>query len=320
MLELRLASPVPKERSLPQLAEASPPQEPARVLGIDAYGKDSVLRTQDSDTNIPQQFPDSPELDSETLYNALLRLNFSDQANLFRHFVENHKVVSCLIHGEPEYGQSWLLNRLLQLVPNGRSAKVIQFGLSRRSRASYIESLWRELGGRLGLAGLHSPQKIAEAVCKSWQTQTVILVFQNVDQMPQEYMNQFLCEFWLPLVKISGNCSPRSSGYRLLMFLVDYSGCVEQWKIDCVEALNSTLKPQILVKLPRLNRLSDRDLVIWMETGINDLPVKLTSQLERTVQSILENSDNGLPEVALEYICSLCEHNWYEWEQVWLKH
>jgi hypothetical protein len=213
-----------------------------------------------------------------------------------------------------------LLNRLLQLIPHGRSAKVIQVDLSRRSRARYIDSLWRELGGRVGLPGLHPPRKIAEAVCKWWQTQTVILVFQNVDQMPQEYMNQFLYEFWLPLVHISGNCSSRPVSYRLLLFLIDYSGCVEQWKIDCVEALNSNWKPQILVKLPRLNRLSNRDLVIWMETGINDLPVKLTSQLEHTVQLILENSDNGLPDLVLEYICSLCECNWYEWEQVWLKH
>lgn len=258
--------------------------------------------------------------DNGTLYNALLRLNFTNQVSLFRRFVAEHTVVSCLIHGEPEYGQRWLLNRLVQLVPNGRSAKVIQFGLSRKSRANYIESLWRELGGRVGLPGQHPPKEIAKAVCKLWETQTVILVFQNLDQMPQEYMSQFLCEFWLPLVDISSKCLTRSGSYRLLMLLVDYSGCVEQWKINCVEALDSTWKPQILVKLPRLNRLSDRDLVIWMETGINDLPVKLTTQLERTVQSILKNSENGLPELALQYICSLCEHNWYDWEQVWLKH
>ncbi len=268
----------------------------------------------------PERTEQAATFDNDTLYNTLLRLNFTNQVSLFRRFVEKHTLVSCLIHGEPEYGQRWLLNRLVQLVPNGRSAKVIQFGLSRKSRANYIESLWRELGGRVGLPGQHSPQKIAQAVCKLWQTQTVILVFQNLDQMPQEYMSQFLCEFWLPLVEISGNCSPRLGHYRLLMFLVDYSGSVEQWKIDCVEALDSTWKPQILVKLPRLNRLSDRDLVIWMETGINDLPVKLTTQLERTVQSILKNSENGLPELALQQICSLCECNWYEWEQVWLKH
>jgi hypothetical protein len=258
--------------------------------------------------------------DSEMLYNALLRLNFTNQVSLFRHFVETHEVGSCLIHGEPEYGQRWLLNRLLQLIPHGRSAKVIQVDLSRRSRARYIDSLWRELGGRVGLPGQYPPQKIAEALCKWWQTQTVILVFQNVDQMPEEYMSQFLCEFWFPLVDISYKCSPRPGSYRLLMFLVDYSGCVEQWKMDCVETLDSTWKPQRLVKLPRLNRLSNRDLVIWMETGINDLPVKLTTQLDRTVESILENSDRGLPELVLEYICSLCECNWYEWEQVWLKH
>ncbi len=299
-------------------------QEIAGLCRPDTTNSHSSLdKTEAKPKEIERQRPaDYPIASMEygTLYNALLRLNFTNQVGLFRHFVETHTVGSCLIHGEPEYGQRWLLNRLVQLIPNGRSAKVIQFGLSRKSRGSYIESLWRELGGRVGLAGVHPPRTIAEAVCKLWQTQTVILVFQNLDQMPQEYMNQFLCEFWLPLVHISGKCSSQSSNYRLLMFLVDYSGCVEQWKIDCVEALDSNWKPQILVKLPRLDRLSDRDLVIWMETGINDLPVQLTTQLERTVQSILKNSENGLPELALQQICNLCECNWYEWEQVWLKH
>ena len=299
-------------------------QEIAGLSSQDTSGFESSLdKTEAKPREIePHEQLEQPiaSLDNGTLYNALLRLNFTNQVSLFRHFVETHEVGSCLIHGEPEYGQRWLLNRLLQLVPHGRSAKVIQFGLSRRSRANYIDSLWRELGGRVNLTGQYPPQKIAEALCKWWQTQTVILVFQNVDQMPQEYMNQFLYEFWLPLVHLSGKSSSRSGNYRLLLFLVDYSGCVEQWKIDCVEALDSNWQPQILVKLPRLNRLSDRDLVIWMETGINDLPVKLTTQLERTVQSILENTENGLPELALEYICSLCECNWYEWEQVWLKH
>ena len=299
-------------------------REVAGLGSHDTTGSQSSLdETQAKPREVEQQIQaEQPiaSLDKDTLYKTLLRLNFTNQVSLFRHFVETHRVGSCLIHGEPEYGQRWLLNRLVKLIPNGQSAKVIQLGLSRKSRGSYIDSLWRELGGRVGLPGVQPPQKIAEAVCKWWQTQTVILVFQNVDQMPQEYMNQFLCEFWLPLVHISGNCSPRSGSYRLLMFLVDYSGCVERWKIDCVEAIDSTWKPQMLVKLPKLNRLSERDLVIWMETGINDLPVKLTSQFEPTVQSILENSDNGQPELALEYICSLCECNWYDWEQVWLKH
>ena len=294
--------------------------ELCRVLALD-WREVAGLGSQDTDESqpSPEEIEAKPQ-GTEQLYNALLRLDFREQVSIFRHFVESHKVVSCLIHGKPEYGQRWLLNRLVQLVPNGRSAKIIQLGLNRRSRASYIESLWRELGGRVGLPGLQPPHKIAEAVCKWWQTQTVILVFHDVDRMPQEFMSQFLCEFWLPLVEISCNCSSHLSNYRLLMFLVDYSGCVERWKIDCVETVESTWKPQILVKLPKLNRLSDRDLMIWIETGINDLPMKLTIQLDRTVQSILENTDNGLPELVLQHICSLCEHNWYEWEQVWLKH
>ncbi len=264
--------------------------------------------------------PECSDFDNRKLYNALLRLDFRHQVSLFRSFIETHKIGSCLIHGEPEYGQRWLLNRLIKLIPHGTSAKVIQFGLGRKSRSSYIESLWRELGGRVGLSGQHPPKKIAEAVCQWWQTQTVILVFQDVDRMPKFYMNQFLSEFWFPVVELSSQCSPRNNSYRLFMFLIDYSGCVEQWQLDVVESLDSTWKPQILVKLPRLKRLSHRDLMIWMETGSNDLPVQLTTQLEQNVERILANSENGLPELVLTYLCSLCECNWYDWEQVWLKH
>lgn len=258
-----------------------------------------------------------PPTSVEKLYNALLRLNYINQVSLFRQFVGIYPVGTCLVHGDIEYGQRWLVNRLVQLVPNGMTAKVIPFGLTRKSRANYINALWRELGGRVGLTGQPKPVEIAEAVCKCWETQNVILIFHNVDRMPKEYLNQFRQDFWLPLSEIASP-SPQMS-HKLLMFLVDHSGEVEGWDISFAEDLDNW-RSHIPLKLPRIERLGDRDLLSWIENSLNELPVEFATDGDRLVKEILENSDNGVPQLVLEYICSLCNCNWYEQERIWLKH
>ena len=77
---------------------------------------------------------------------------------------------------------------------------------------------------------------------------------------------------------------------------------------------------QTPLKLPKITQLCARDLAFWIENALDELPLKLTAQVDYTVQLILENSDNVLPQLALERICKLCDRNWYEWEQIWLKH
>jgi hypothetical protein len=258
--------------------------------------------------------------DSEKLYGVLLRLNFVKQVALFRQFVEKHPVGACLIHGTPDCGQRWLLNRLVQLVPDGTTAKVIPFSLRRKARANYSEALWRELSGRVGLVGPHPPQKIVEAVCKSWQTQSVILVVQDVHEMPPEFMNAFICNFWQPIVKIAKNLPPQLRNYRLLMFLVDNDGCVEQWDVALAEVFDDSWEPHIPIKLPRINHLRHQDLVSWIENALNELPLQFTTNIEQTIRIILENSNDGAPQWVLENICSQCELNWYDKEQIWLKY
>lgn len=260
---------------------------------------------------------DMPASESETIYNALLRLDYFPQVVRFKNFVETHPVGSCLVHGDEDHGQRWLVNRLVQLVPNSIAAKVIRFGLGRKSRANYINALWRELGGRVGLRGQPTPEKITEAVCKCWETQSVILIFHDVDQMPKEYMHEFIRDFWLPVAKIA--CNPPQPSRKLLMFLVDYTGAVEQWGVNFAETLECC-QPQTPLKLPRIDRLGDRDLRSWMENSSNELPPRLISEIDSTVRDILENSDNGVPQLVLEYICSICDCNWYDEEQKWLKH
>ena len=279
-------------------------------------------------TNLPQS-----QQSHDRLYQALQRLNYAHQVKFFRTFVEQHPIGAYLIHGEEDSGQKWLLNRLMKQVPHWTNAKVISVTLNRRSRATYTKALWQELGGRVGLINQPSPPQIIDKVAQLCQNRTVVLIFDRLDEIPEECMSQFMGKFWLPLVK---SVSGATQSSHLLMFLIDHSGCVEDWNLDFAETLYPSWEPHIPVKLPKITRLSENDLQSWIENSIDELPLKLTNQVEEIVRDILESSEGnvlessegnvlesrkgGLPQLALEKICNLCDCNWYDWEEVWLKY
>jgi hypothetical protein len=104
------------------------------------------------------------------------------------------------------------------------------------------------------------------------------------------------------------------------MFLVDNDGCVEQWDVALAEVFDDSWEPHIPIKLPRINHLRHQDLVSWIENALNELPLQFTTNIEQTIRIILENSNDGAPQWVLENICSQCELNWYDKEQIWLKY
>ncbi|WP_341737619.1 CHAT domain-containing protein [Microcoleus sp. CAWBG640] len=264
-------------------------------------------------TNSPQ-----PQQSYDKLHQALQRLNYHHQVKFFRTFVEQHPIGAYLIHGEEDSGQKWLLNRLMKQFPNWTNVKVIPVTLSRKSRATYTKALWQELGGRVGLINQPSPTQIIDKIAQLCQNRTVVLIFDRVDEMPEECRSQFMGQFWWPLVKSVSGVTQSPS--RLLMFLIDHSGCVEDWNLDFADTLYPSWEPHIPVKLPKITLLCEKDLQLWIEYSIDELPLKLTTQVEESVRDILESSEGGLPQLALYRICDLCDCNWYEWEKIWLKH
>ncbi|NER37919.1 MAG: hypothetical protein F6J93_28825 [Oscillatoria sp. SIO1A7] len=292
-------------------------------------------------------FPESasslsePKLQGEQdlIYEALLRLNYFEQVKLFQKFLYSPSSVGAfLIQGiDPDCGQRWLLNRLVRLVPSLNAAKVVRFKLTSKVLANSTNGLWRKLGGQVGLHGGH-PSEIAEALCQCWQSQPVILIFRSsFEEIPQESLSELIEEFWAPVAKMASNRPEarfsvgdaislgkaqerRSPVHPLLMFLVDESGNLRDSGINCVESLEAGWQPQIPIKLPKIDRLDYRDLADWIKNAINELPFHLTDEIDRTVRSILEQSDNGLPQLAMEEICYLCDCNWDDKERIWLKH
>ena len=258
---------------------------------------------------------------NESLYRILMKLGYRQQVRLFRQVIEVESVAVFLIHGLPDYGQRWLLNRLVvQYVPYSLTGKVVKVDLNRKVRRSDVSALWRELGGRFGLRERQpSPSQVAEQIYQSWQTQNVLLIFNDVNCVPEEGLQELIQDFWLPLVSRVRDSQSQASQFKLLMFLVDYEGCAGSWKVPFAEKLDLTWKPHTPIRSPRIIEFSENDLTNWIEDEYDQLPLELTKEVDDTVREILENSENGIPELALEAICGRCGCDWYEELDKWLK-
>jgi len=255
---------------------------------------------------------------STNLYSTLMKLGYQQQVRLFREAIQTESVAAFLIHGLPDYGQRWLLNRLVvQHVPNSLTDKVVKVDLSRKVRRSDVSALWRELGGRFGLRERQpSPSEVAKQIYKCWQTQNVLLVFDEVNHVPESCLQELIDDFWLVLVDRTRDSRSKANPFKLLMFLVDYEGGTETGNISFAEKLDLTRKPHPPIKSPRIIKFSDNDLMTWIDYESDELPCEFTT---KDVQAILENSDNGIPERALIEICDRCGCNWYEESDKWLK-
>jgi hypothetical protein len=257
------------------------------------------------------------------LYNALLKLGYREQVLSFKKFLKAQCIGTFLLHGSPDYGQRWLLNRLItQHIRYGTTGKLVRVELDRIARRRDISALWRELGGRVGLAGIKpAPSDVVEGVYEWWKTQNVILVFHDVDCMPQEYLQELIQEFWLPLASLARKVA---SSYQLLMFLVDYEGCIGTQNTLFVEKLEPNWEPKIPLKLPSITQFCDRTLNDWIETveiEFDQLPLlKAINDENELVREILDNSDDGVPELAMLEICRRWGCNWYEEKDRWLKY
>lgn len=260
----------------------------------------------------------------KNLYKALLKLGYENQILAFKRFIRGQSIGAFLIHGSPDYGQRWLLNRLVtQNINDGTSSKVLPVELHRIGRRIDIFTLWRELGGRCGLRRQNTPTEIIDCVYQWWQTQNVVLIFHDVDCMPENYLQQLIQEFWLPLAMQARETASETRKYRLLMFLVDYEGCVGTQETLFVEKIEPNWEAKIPVKLPVINPFCSSELDEWLDTvemEFDKLPlIEVISRKNELIQEILENSDNGIPELAFSEICDRCECNWYEAKDRWLK-
>ncbi|MBE7383828.1 MAG: trypsin-like peptidase domain-containing protein [Leptolyngbya sp. SIO1E4] len=258
-------------------------------------------------------------IESEKLYKALLKLGYRKQVKLFRKLIKEYSVAAILIYGSPDYGQRWLLNRLVNhhLPKSITSNKYIRLDLAAKARHSGTKALWGSLASWVSLSRKTPPKEIIKYIYKLWETQNVILVFDNAQALTKELFDELMQDFWLALVAQTHELSIKGD-YKLLLFLVDHDGCVGEWSPTFVEKIDTTWEPKLPVRSPKLSEFSGDDLFDWLEIESDELPPEFENE-EAIVEEILAESEDGIPELVLQEICERCGCDWYEELQKWLK-
>jgi hypothetical protein len=278
--------------------------------------------------------PPSPEVTvknqentcDDTLYQALLKLDYSKQARLFEEVVNNCQIGACLIHGLPDSGQKWLLNRLIQEVPNGNTSNFVRtISFSRRTQDGSMQSIFKEICRQLQLPLNSSIKKIHKQLFDLWQGKTVILIFNELHGIEpskrEEYIESFLNQFWQPLADLAKE-GTTSKNYRLLLFLVDSEGYTSDWKMTHPEELLLELpegwEPEQLIKFRAIEPITRGELATWLEKHL--CSQNLLEFTETLADEILANSENGIHQYVFEEVCLRCNLQWEEQESLWLKY
>lgn len=259
--------------------------------------------------------------DADKSYNALLKLGYQEQVNLFRKLAKKSSTAAFLIHGPSEHGQRWLLKRLVtQYMPQVLDTKPINIIVGARSRSNTISALWRELGVRFGIRGSSAtPTKIIQNVYKAWHNRDIIIVMEYVHLMPEAELKKLIQDFWLPLAETCNSHSVSRRDPKLYMFLIDYDGVSGELNIPLVEKIDLSKRTSSPIKSPKLRAFEYEELEDWILEVERDLSPGVIEQIDNAVDDILKSSDGGIPEFVLIELCDRFGLNWYDVKDDWLK-
>lgn len=281
-------------------------KEVLREAEAELYGVITQLREIEQDVEIQNKIHSGG-----LLHHALLRLNYHAQEEVFQKLIYRSSIGAFIIHGESGHGQRWLLNRLIRRVPRIAVAKPpIRINLQLTGYGWDINGLQQQFSHRDDLRHTCSLQEVIDQIHSWWQTQTVVLIFDNLNAMNADYMKEFIRNFWQPLVDKATQAP--SSNYSLVVFLIDNLGHVDTWPFDIAEALDQSWNPYKLVKLPKLVPILDEELSGWLEDSGHKLPMKIR------VEEVLRYNKVGIPQTVFIDICDLCGCDWYEKESQWI--
>ena len=251
-------------------------------------------------------------IERQQLREALLKLGYRPQARLFRQSIEKKPIGAYLIHGPTEnYGQQWLVNRLLQqYVPTSMTGKKFRISLNRVGRRGDVRGLWAELALELKCDRNTPPKEIAKRALRWWQSQDLIIAIYDVDCLSEELLNLLIQDFWLPLANEAEGIHSQGATHKLLMFLIDNEAVTAKRNVPFTEKIDAESKTYYPFKPPQNKEFSKDELTDWMEDAISQLPREMTEQTDKTVADMYEISDDGVPEWTFVEICKRCGYDW----------
>lgn len=241
------------------------------------------------------------------MHTALLKLNYQAQAMLFRQLIKKSQVGAFLIHGEPEYGQRWLLKRLVRQVRSPAKDRIIEVVFS-SGRSWDFNAILREIGRQVDLRN-PSLEDFVKRIHNCWQTQTVILIFDCVSAIDRPVLREIKEKLWHELVNKSTRRTRSEGDLKLLMFLVDDSGQISQWPFDYAEQLDTSWTPVMPIKPPVIAPIEIAELESWIHREIDNLPDEILDILDISPQDFLQQTNGGIPQCVLEYLWEMgsCE-------------
>ncbi len=206
---------------------------------------------------------------SRLLSNLLLQIDFQAQIEFAQTAIEEHQVLSFLVHGQSCCGQEILVKRLYRIKSNWQKQFPISIDVSNQGIGYDLSKLWGRLAEYLGLSKNIERRRILERICDRLKTQDVIITFSQVEVMLfSNTLIAWLEEFWQPLVNMVRTIEPFRKTH-LLMFLVGYRGSVCKSQVTLVEVFNPiNYNPFIPLCLPPASPFSVEVLKKWLTLAI----------------------------------------------------
>ncbi|MBE8968808.1 hypothetical protein IQ277_22070 [Nostocales cyanobacterium LEGE 12452] len=246
-------------------------------------------------------------LDKQKLFNSILDIDFDEQEEQVITSLDwqrfPHKIAAFLVHGNHHFGQFPLVTRLLQLqeLKNGERREIFV----KLSNLKNIDCVWEEVARRFvhgnQPTGL-SPDQIKDKILQALQFQNLIFIFYEIYQSDRlSFLDELIQKFWQPIVEQANHKET-----YLVMFLIDNKGGVCQSGVSLAEEVHHPQYPKIPLSLPPSTQFPRTKLASWLRVAVRDniVPESLC------VDTLLADSQEGVPELVYERICQYCNTSW----------
>lgn len=212
-------------------------------------------------------YPANQEQEQLTrLIDCLWSLDYRLQSRAFEDYTKprSRRAAAFVVQAKDTSIQHWLVQRLVNQLPNAKNAKVLPFAIPAHPmwRQRNVDELWIDLGKKLEC----KPDKttVLDALAATYQTKPVICAMYDwphseaSQERSQKLQKDVLTEFWQPLVRKIKDLPNQPHRSRLILFLAEGSAKAPEVSDD----LN------VPIRLAPLVEIGSDDVTEWLEDDL----------------------------------------------------